>query len=132
MEEISAKVLKYFASLEYRPDAECVLGMIPFTGVYWADEIPDHDLITALGEKNRWRVYRLFAIRRLLWRRKPLEPDAREYWELIKSRVPDCPVFQRMRPSIEVLRADVCVNREFDKFEAEMDAELAGESTNNE
>jgi hypothetical protein len=127
MASVRERVLRYFSALVYRPDAGCVLGMIPFTGVYWDDEIPDHEAIEALGEEARWQVYRLFCLRRLLWRRVKLNAEQREFWESVKSQVPECPVFQRMRPSIEVLRADVCVNREFDAFEAAMDAELEAE-----
>ena len=42
VEEIGTAALQYLASLEYRPDAKAILGMIPLTGIYWVDEIPDH------------------------------------------------------------------------------------------
>lgn len=123
MATIGAPALRYLSSLVHQPDAETVIGMIPFTGVYWTDEIPDHDLIQALPEDDRHQVYRVFAIRKLIWRRIKLNSEDREFWELVKNEVPGCPVFQRLKPSREVFRADVCVEREFDAFEDALEAE---------
>ena len=132
MATIGTAALKYLSSLAYLPDADVVMGMIPFTGVYWVDEIPDHDLIQALPEEDCHQVYRVFCIRKLIWRREKLSPEQREFWHLVKSQVPGCPIFQRLKPSREVLRVDVCVEREFDAFEAAMEAEAEANSNDGE
>jgi len=132
MATIGAAALKYLSSLVYQPDADVVTGMIPFTGVYWMDEIPDHDLVHALPEEDCHQVHRVLGIRKLIWRRQKLSPETKDFWELVKNQVPNCPVFQRLKPSREVLRVDVCVEREFDAFEAAMEAEATANSEDEE
>ena len=118
METIGAATLQYLSSLVYQLDAEVVVGMIPLTGIYWTDEIPDHDLIQALPKDDCHQVYRIFCIRKLIWRRKPLSTEDHEFWELARSRVPACPVFQRLEPSRDIVRADRRIERQMDACEA--------------
>lgn len=127
MEEISAAALEYLASLEYRPDAEVVLGMIPLTGIYWDDEIPgDHERIRALPENERSQVYRLFCIRKWIWRRKELSREDQKFWESVQKQVPACPLFRRLKPSREIVRADKRIERQMDACEAALEAEANG------
>jgi predicted Rdx family selenoprotein len=123
METIGAAALQYLSSLVYRPDAGIVLGMIPWTGVYWTDEIPDSDLILALPEEDCHQVFRIFCIRQLIWRRKQLSLEDQEFWESAKSRVPTCPVFHRLEPSRDIVRADRRIERQMDACEAALEAE---------
>jgi hypothetical protein len=81
MASVSESVLRYFSSLVYRSDAGMVLGMIPFTGIYWTDEISDHKVIRALPEDDQWQVYRVFCIRKRIWRRWELDPESLAFWE---------------------------------------------------
>jgi hypothetical protein len=121
METIGAAALQYLSSLVYRPDEGVVVGMIPLTGIYWTDEIPDHDLIQALPEEDRHQVYRIFCIRKLIWRRKQLSPEDQELWESAKSHVPACPLFQRLEPTRDIVRADRRIERQMDACEAALD-----------
>ncbi len=124
MDKIGAAALKYLASLEYRPDADMVMGMIPLTGVYWVDEIPDHSQIRALPEREQLQIYRLFSIRKLIWRRKEISREDQEFWESVQQQVPACPLFQRLEPSREIVRADRRIERQMDACEAAMESEL--------
>ncbi len=126
MEEIGTAALQYLASLEYRPDAKAILGMIPLTGIYWVDEIPDHSQIRALPENEQSQVYRLFLIRKLVWRRKKLSQEDQEFWESIQKQIPGCPLFQRLEPSREIVRADKRIERQMDACEAALEAEVNG------
>lgn len=126
--ETGAAALRYFASLVYRPDAGAVLGMIPLTGIYWVDEIPDHDQIAALPENERWQVYNLFLIRKLIWRKKELSLEDQWFWESVRKQVPACPLFQRLEPSREIVRADRRIERQMDRCEAALEAEARANS----
>lgn len=76
METIGATALQYLSSLVYRPDAGIVIDTIPFTGVYWTDEIPDHvNLRQDLREEECWQLLRLFCVRQLIWERKQLNAE---------------------------------------------------------
>lgn len=123
METIGAAALQYLSSLVYRPDAGVVIGMIPLTGIYWTDEIPDHDLIRVLPEEDCHQVYRIFCIRKLIWRRKQLSLEDQEFWESAKSRVPACPLFQRLEPPRDIVRADRRIERQMDACEAALEVE---------
>ena len=133
METIGAAALQYLSSLVYRPDAGIVIGMIPLTGVYWRDEIPDHVvLLEDLPEEDCRQVLRLFCIRKLIWRRKQLSAEDLEFWESAKNQVPACPVFQRLEPSRDIVRADRSIERHMDAceaaFELEAEANERGEA----
>lgn len=127
METIGAAASQYFSSLVYRPDAGIVLGIIPWTGAYWTDEIPDSDLIQALPEEDCYQVWRIFGIRQLIWRRKQLSAEDLEFWESAKSRVPACPVFHRQEPSRDIVRADRRIERQMDACEAALDLDPEAE-----
>ena len=125
MKEIGAAALKYLASLEYRPDAEMVVGMIPLTGIYWVDEIPDnHQQISLLPEMERLQVYGLFCMRKLIWRGQHLSREQQELWQSVQTQVPNCPLFQRLEPSRTIVRADRRIERRMDACEAAMAAEV--------
>ena len=126
MEKIGAAALNYLASLEYRPGAEMVLGTIPLTGIYWVDEIADHSQIRALPKNEQLQVYRLFCIRKSIWRRKELSREDQEFWASVQKQVPACPLFQRLEPSRGIVRADRRIERQMDACEAAMESELNG------
>ena len=128
METMSETGLNYLASLVYRPDAEVVVGMIPLTGIYWTDEIPDDGQLLALPEDDKWQVLRLFCIRKLIWRKKELSREAQDFWESAQKHAPGCPVFQRLEPSREIVRADRRIERQMDACEAALEAEARANS----
>lgn len=80
-------------------------------GIYWADEIPDVDVLIKLPEHDRSLVYRLFGIRFKIWRGEALSEADQHFWEAARSRVPDFPLFQRLRLSADDQRAQDEVER---------------------
>ena len=97
--------------------------MIPFTGVYWTDEIPDSDLTQALPEEDCHQVWRIFGIRQLIWRRRQLSAEDLGFWGSARNRVSACPVFQRLEPSRDIVRADRRIERQMDACEAALELE---------
>ena len=97
--------------------------MIPWSRTYWTNERPDHDLIRAQPEEHGHQVFRIFCIRQLIWRRKQLSLEDQEFWESAKSRVSTCPVFHRLEPSRDIVRADRRIERQMDACEAALEAE---------
>lgn len=106
MQKLGQAALDYLSALTYRPGAARLSSLLPLSGIYWEDEIPDLVRLMHLPEQELMQVYRLFHIRFKLWANEPLSFSDEEFWHDARSRVPRCPLFMRLHPSADDLRAN--------------------------
>lgn len=50
-------------ALTYRAESKRLVSLMPLSGIYWDDEIPDLRALFSLGEDDKMQYLRLFAIR---------------------------------------------------------------------
>lgn len=96
---LSETALAYLSALTYRPAAERRTCVLPISGIYWEDEIPDLHQLMKLPEGALVQILRLFHIRYRIWQGTPLVEDEQHIWNSAKSLWPDCPLFQRVELS---------------------------------
>src|SRR5262249_37145285 len=104
---ISAAVITYLSKLNYRADASRLVCLIPLSGMYWEDEIPEFRELAELSEDDRLQVFRLFAIRYKLWDGETLSEEEGKFWNTVRSQVPNTPIFQRLTLSADDKQAHV-------------------------
>ncbi|HMK22231.1 MAG TPA: hypothetical protein VK466_07835 [Terriglobales bacterium] len=116
IEMISQAAVEYLSGLKYRADAEQMVSLIPLSGIYWEDEI-DFAQLHQLSEQDQHHILWLFGIRKKIWKSEVLNSSDQKFWQATRNLVPHCPLFWRVDPSPDVIRADACIERELDVFE---------------
>jgi hypothetical protein len=89
------------SALTYQAESKRLVSLMPLSGIYWDDEIPDLDALFSLGEDDKMQYLRLFAIRIRLWRGEALNEEDQNLWDTVRTQVPTCPVFMRLEISDE-------------------------------
>ena len=96
---LSSSLIAYMSALTYRADSKRLVSLMPLSGIYWDDEIPDLRGLLSLGEDDKMLYLRLFAIRIRLWRSEALSDEDQNLWDTVRTQVPTCPVFMRLHIS---------------------------------
>ena len=108
---LSDAAIAYLSPLKYRVNAERRSCLLPLDGIYWADEIPDFNALLKIPEHDRTLIYRLFSIRFRIWDCETLSAADQQFWDTVRSKVPDYPLFQRLRLTADDRRAQDGVER---------------------
>ena len=101
---LSDTTVGYLSKLSYRTDAERRSCLLPLSGIYWEDEIPDFHQLHQLSEDDQIQILRLFGIRLKIWEAQALSKDDQDFWDAARSQIPNFPVFHRLNPTPEELR----------------------------
>jgi hypothetical protein len=117
---LSEAAKKYLSSLVYSKYAERKCSMIPLSGIYWSDEIPDFHILKQMSDEARGDIYRLFRIRYNLWDSVELSPEDLEFLEVARLIAPDCPIFKRLVPSDDELLTQKEIREEMSSIYAMM------------
>lgn len=96
---LSPSLVAYMSTLTYRAEAKRLVSLMPLSGIYWDDEIPDLSALHSLGEDDEMQYLRLLAIRIRLWRGEALSDEDQNLWDTARTQVPTCPVFMRLNIS---------------------------------
>jgi hypothetical protein len=64
--------------------------------MYWEDEMPEISELFRLSEDDRMQVFRLFAIRYKIWDGHTLTHEEKQFWDCVRTQVPEAPIFQRL------------------------------------
>jgi hypothetical protein len=96
---LSPSLVAYMSALTYRAESKRLVSLMPLSGIYWDDEIPDHGALFSLGEDDKMQYLRLLAIRIRLWRSEALNDEDQNLWDTVRILVPTCPVFMRLEIS---------------------------------
>jgi len=75
----------HLAGLAYRPEAKRCVCLLPLSGIFWEDEIPDFRMLLKMAEDDRDQIYRLFAIRFSIWDGDKLSHDDQRFWDVARS-----------------------------------------------
>ena len=94
---LSEAAVKVISSLAYQPDTQWLVNVLPFGGVYWADEMPDIRQLVHCLELDRAEILWMFSIRQELWDAEPLSDGDKELWDSIRAQVPSWPLFRRLK-----------------------------------
>jgi hypothetical protein len=118
------KTVAVLAALEYRPDADWDVNILPFGSVFWNDEMP---AIASLFERQDdiSILFTMFGMRLKLWDGETLNAADRELWDAVQRQVPHWALFKRLSLSDEqrVAReqAERQVEQSFESLGAEQD-----------
>jgi hypothetical protein len=96
---LSPSLVAYMSALTYRAESKRLVSLMPLSGIYWNDEIPDLRALLSLGEDDKMQYLCLFAIRIRLWRSEALSDEDQNLWDTVRTQVPTCPVFMRLNIS---------------------------------
>src|SRR5690349_5628822 len=96
---LSPSLVAYMSALTYRAESKRLVSLMPLSGIYWDDEIPDLGALFSLGEDDKMQYLRLLAIRIRLWRTEALNDEDQNLWDTVRILVPTCPVFMRLEIS---------------------------------
>lgn len=94
---LTIPAIDYLSSLAYRQNAKRRSCLLPLSGIYWEDEIPDFQDFLRIPEEDRLLVYRLFNIRFEIWKDQDLSIEDQIFWQTAIHQVPNCPIFYRMQ-----------------------------------
>jgi hypothetical protein len=126
-EETSAAL----STLTYRPDAKRQVCILPLGSIYWEDELPQVQKFAAFPEPDRNAVLRAFTIRMRLWDCQSLSDDDRQFWDSVRSAVPNWAIFHRLDLSDDDRRereeTELVCAKEFEEFIAGADEVTVGE-----
>jgi len=115
----SKSTRKFLSGLRYDAKAKEELNILPFGGVFWADEMPHIHDIVKMPEKDRQQLLRLFYIRQKIWKAENL--SAREFveWNITRVQIPTWSLFHRLVPRKKYLEAQVEAEKKIElEFEA--------------
>jgi hypothetical protein len=117
---LSETAIEYLSPLVYREDAKRLCCLLPYSGIYWDDEvISDIGSVLKLSKSDRHLILRLFAIRMQIWHHAELSESDQEFWDCAKAQAPSYPLFRRLILSAEDRRAQDIVSKQGDEwFEA--------------
>lgn len=93
---LSVAAVEVLSRLPYQPDAQLLVNVHPFGGVYWADEMPGIRQFIHCLRQDRAVILRMFSIRRELWIAEALSDGDKELWDSIRTQVPTWPLFRRL------------------------------------
>src|SRR5689334_9451460 len=116
---LSETICRKLAEFTYRPDAKRQVCILPLTGIYWDDELPDIRELMKIPEDDRDEMFRLFGLRRKLWRGMTLQPDEQQLWDTARSEMPRWAFFSRLAISADDQRAQFQVEQETERGIAE-------------
>jgi hypothetical protein len=120
---LSERMVAVLSALEYRPDAEWAVNILPFGSVYWRDEMPA--LADLFNEHDMMIVMNMFGIRLSLWDGEVLNDKERQLWESVKNQAPDWALFKRLSLSDEQRtarqEAERQVEQEFESLGGDQD-----------
>ncbi|MCP4143178.1 MAG: hypothetical protein GY755_23305 [Chloroflexi bacterium] len=83
MKELSIKAIELFKPLKVNENAEIHQSILPYSGIYWGDEIPDKKKFFKLSEEDRNIIWSIMEIRRKLWCKENLKDSDTIQWESI-------------------------------------------------
>jgi hypothetical protein len=122
---LNPAVVSCLSRLSYRQDAARRICIIPLSGIYWEDEIPELRDLMKFAEEDRLQIFRLLSIRYDLWDGKSVTPEDQQFWDAARAQVPSTPIFQRITLSDGDKRAHkearATCEREFEQFLADAD-----------
>src|SRR5215475_7474454 len=128
---LSEKTLAHLSTLTYRADAKRQVCILPLGSIYWENELPQVQKFAAFPEPDRNEVLRAFAIRMRLWDRQSLSDHDRQFWDSVRSAVPNWAIFHRLDLSDDDRRAreetEQACAKELEEFLAEADEVTVGE-----
>lgn len=101
---LSQPAVEVLSSLTYQSNAEWLVNVLPFGGVYWADEMPDIRQLVHCFEQDRTQIVRMFSLRLELWNAEGLSDDDQEFWDSIRAQAPTWPLFRRLELTEEQKR----------------------------
>jgi len=121
---LTERMVAVLSALEYRPDAEWEVNILPFGSIYWKDEMPA--MVDLFDKQDDMAIiFRMFGIRMQLWDREALNAQDRQLWDAVQRQVPDWALFKRLSLSDEqrVAReqAEQQVEQEFESLGADHD-----------
>jgi hypothetical protein len=103
---LSKATATYLNMLTYRADAGVGSSWMPLGGIYWEDELPEHNqFFLRIPEGDRHDILRLFGIRVRLWSGQALGREDQQFWDTTQSLVPRWAFFKRLMVSADELHA---------------------------
>lgn len=115
--------VEYLTQLTYRADAKRRVCLLPVTGIYWEDEIPDFMRLTKLAKEAQYEVLRLFAIRHRIWNLESLSEDDKSFWDDAQLQAPQYALFRRLELSATDRKLQNRIVRETDQAFREIEAD---------
>lgn len=89
--------------LAYSSSSPMMYMYLPFSGPYWVDEGVRG--ISHLPRKAKYEVIALFVARMKGWGGRSLTEEEASLWNQCLSDFPECPIFRRLEPTPQVLKA---------------------------
>ncbi|MEM9634681.1 MAG: hypothetical protein AAGA50_25345 [Pseudomonadota bacterium] len=117
---LTRNTIEFLRSRSYEPDAERLWLALPFSSIYWSDEIPDFASLRQLSDECYEQVLRLLGIRLQIWNEVDLAIEDQEFWNAAIALVPDCPIFLRLVLSEQDRETQLNVEQTTDQFLDEM------------
>lgn len=115
MPKLGPTLVDFASALPYRADAEQRVSWMPYTGVFWTDEIPGlRALAGAMSSEDRHQLFSLFDIRAQMWLGNEISAAEQELWDAARAQVPDYPLFHRLDVDEEVVALQRRLGREMD------------------
>src|SRR4051794_34463102 len=96
---LSETTIGFLSTLTYRSDAVRQVYWLPWSGIYWDDELPDH--LLNIPKEDRHQLFRLFSIRQRHWKGEAVSVADQEFWDATFSRVPHWAFFHRQEISAD-------------------------------
>lgn len=115
---LTEKTIAVLTKLEYQPDAEWEVNILPFGSIFWRDEMPA--IVDLFDEPEDMSViHAMFGMRLKIWDGEALNAQDKELWDAVKTQVPNWPLFKRLILSAEQKQAREHAERQVDQeFEA--------------
>jgi hypothetical protein len=107
-------------TLTYRADARVRCSLMPLGGIFWEDELPDHNqFLSKIPDDDQRHIMRLFGIRVRLWDGQTLRHEDQQFWDAMQSLVPRWAFFERLSVSAdELCRQDEIAKQAEEVYEA--------------
>jgi len=98
--KLSEKAVSILTAMQYQPDAEWGVNILPFGSIYWHDEMPS---MAELFENTQdmFLIHSMFGLRLQIWDGQALNPPDQELWDSVKAQVPHWALFKRLYLSNE-------------------------------
>src|ERR1700722_6508420 len=91
-------------TLTYRADARMGFSLMPMGGIFWEDELPNHNqFLLKIPEDDKRHIIRLFGIRVRLWNGQTLGNEDRQFWDTMQLLAPYWAFFERLSVSADEL-----------------------------
>lgn len=96
MRVLTDAIIELLRGLPARADARRMVSLIPLGSIYWEDEMPDFLDLAKLSEHERNTIWRIFAIRFIVWDSEELSADDQAFWDAARADVPTWALFHRL------------------------------------